>query len=163
MKKTTMMRFKLFVSSCFWTMFLFCALSEGAVAQCQLVPIALPQRVQQSSLIVEGAIQSKRCVWDDLHHNIYTIYSVEVSSIFKGQLTDATIDFVEKGGQVGDDLHVVTNAFFGNVGQTGVFMLMPTNDPITTARPLYECYSGVQGVIHYEAATQTAHGVFDAF
>jgi hypothetical protein len=145
------------------TVLLLLAQGQRATAQCMLVPISLDQRLQQSPLVLEGVVTAERSLWDDLHHNIYTIYTIEPTSLFKGSLPSTTVQVLDKGGQVGNQRDQVTNSLALHKGQAGVFALMPANKPVTAGTALYECYAGVQGLISYDPADRSAAGVFDRY
>jgi hypothetical protein len=133
-------------------------------AQCMLSPVSLDQRLQQSALVAEGIVLGERSLWDDRRHNIYTIYTLQLTSIFKGSVaTGATVEIVTPGGQVGNQLEVVTNTLKTENGSAGIFTLIPANKPVTTGKPLYECYAAVQGFIKYDAVSRTAAGPFEKY
>jgi hypothetical protein len=150
-----------------WLPMLFVALlltvTHLSFSQCMLVPISLDQRVQQSALVVEGVVTNQRSLWDDQHHNIYTIYTVQLTSLFKGSPIGTTVEVLSKGGQVGNQRDAVTNGLQLQKGQAGVFTLISTNKPVTTGTALYECYAGVQGLISYDPADRSAVGIFDKY
>jgi len=155
------LRYKVKASSLVFFILLF--LNQVAYSQCNLRPIDLQERIQQSSLILEGMVVDQQSLWDDRHHNIYTIYTVDVLSVFKGQPADTLVHIVTIGGTVGLDMHVVSHPLELNAGKTGVFTLIPTNDPVSASYPLYEAYAGPQGFIKYEKASRTATGIFDKY
>jgi len=82
---------------CFATLF-----QQSVKAQCMLVPVELPELCAASESVIEGKISLlKTLVHSD--NNVYSIYTIEVSSVYKGQLLD-TIYLVSLGGQFG--LHI---------------------------------------------------------
>jgi hypothetical protein len=132
-------------------------------AQCMLVPVSLDQRLTQSSLVVEGIVQDERSLWDDNHQAIYTIHTVQLTNVFKGNPASATVEILSKGGTVGELNLDVTNQIKTWKGRAGVFTLMLTNAPVRTGKPLYECYAAVQGFIAYDPVDRSAAGVFDEY
>jgi Calx-beta domain/Matrixin/IPT/TIG domain len=138
-------------------------LTYKGYSQCMLVPVSLDQRVQQSALVVEGVVTGQRSLWDDRHHNIYTIYTVGLTSVFKGNPAGTTLQVLTKGGQVGNQRDEVTNNLEAWNGKAGIFTLIPASKPVTTGSALYECYAGVQGLISYDPADKSAVGVFDRY
>lgn len=127
-------------------------------AQEMLYEVPLPQQVQASSQIVEGKVISKNSFWDNSQMNIYTVNTVEVYKVFKGQSLVDTIEVITPGGTVGDNYEVVTPSLGLNVGEIGVFMLHNNDVSITngTSSPKYKAYSSIQGFYKYDLATNTA-------
>lgn len=142
---------------------LFSQLTNAAISQCMLVPVPLDQRLQQSTLVVEGVVSNQRSLWDDRHKNIYTIYTVQLTTVFKGSPVGTTVEVLGQGGQVGNQRDEVSNSLQAWVGRAGVFALIPANKPLSTGALLYECYAGVQGLIAYDPADRSARGVFDSY
>jgi hypothetical protein len=137
--------------------------TQKAYTQCNLKPIHLQERIQQSKLIVEGIVIGQRSLWDNPHHNIYTIYTVDVLSVFKGNLSDTLVYIVAPGGVVDMEMHRMTHSLELNEGKAGIFTLIPTNDPVSANTPLYEAYAATQGFIKYEKSSREAVGVFDKY
>ncbi len=127
-------------------------------AQEMLYEVPLPQQVQASSQIVEGKVISKNSFWDNAQMNIYTVNTVEVYKVFKGQSLVDTIEVITPGGSVGDNYEVVTPSLGLNVGEIGVFMLHNNDVSLTngTTSPKYKAYSSIQGFYKYDLATNTA-------
>lgn len=142
---------------------LFTNFTHSAFSQCMLVPVPLDQRLQQSALVVEGIVSGQRSLWDDRHQNIYTIYTVQLTTVFKGNPVGTTVAVLGRGGQVGNQRDEVSNSLPIQKGQAGLFTLLPTHKPVTTGATLYECYAGVQGFIAYDPADRSAKGVFDSY
>lgn len=155
MKKTTLSSLLILLAFVFGT-------SVFVSAQEMLYEIPMPQQVQASSQIVEGKVISKNSYWDNSQMNIYTVNTVEVYKVFKGQSLVETIEVITPGGTVGDNYEVVTPSLGLDVGDIGVFMLHNNNVSITngTARPKYKAYSSVQGFYKYDLATNTAYNPY---
>src|SRR5262245_18054265 len=68
-------------------------------SQCMMTEVSLTDRYSEATCIVEGRITGYSCSWDVLHKNIYTTYSLEVSKIFKGDVT-GDVEIVSIGGTV---------------------------------------------------------------
>jgi hypothetical protein len=132
-------------------------------AQCMLIPISLEQRIENSSLIVEGIVEDELSVWDNNHRNIYTVYTIEPTALFKGNFTGSKIKVVELGGQVGLERHDVSNTISLSKNKAALFTLQISNKPVNTLGIMYECYAGVQGVINYDAIDRSGAGVFDKY
>ncbi len=146
---------------CLWAGLFFS--SQTVQAQCGVKPIYLKERIAKSNLVVEGRVTAQRSVWDKPHHNIYTIYTIEVLGVFKGNLTEATVQVVSLGGQVGTDLQITTNELELHPGKTGLFTLLPTRAAVQGTSLLYEAFAAKQGFIAYEKATRKAKGTFETY
>src|SRR3954470_9290841 len=69
----------------------------------QLYKIELDEKINNSSLIIEGKVVSKKSFWNDAHTMIYTANIIEVYKSFKGNTTEKTVEIVTQGGSVGTD------------------------------------------------------------
>ena len=78
------MKNKYFIKICASVFFctFFISVMQG---QCNLYEISLEEQVAQSSQIVEGKVIAKQSFWDKNRQNIYTVNTIEVYKIFKGQ------------------------------------------------------------------------------
>jgi Calx-beta domain/IPT/TIG domain len=130
--------------------------------QCMQVPISLDERLQQSSQIVEAVIVNKIAKWDNLHRNIYTVYTIAPTLSFKGNTTNE-VNVIVIGGKVGDKRLTTTDSYEMEIGDKGLFSLTPSNKPITTDKVKYDMYAGMQGYINYDPATGEASGTFDNY
>ncbi len=137
--------------------------SNTSTGQCLIRPVGLNERLKHSSLVVEGIITGQRSLWDDKHQNIYTIYTLNLSNVFKGDFTDSVVNIVSAGGTVGMDREEVTNTFKLGDGNSGVFTLIKSNKQITSTTTLYEAYAGNQGFIQYEKEKRKAGGIFEQY
>ena len=75
MKKTTF-------STMLLALFLTVVMTFTSLAQELMVEVPFSTQVQSSSQIIEGKVISKTSFWDDNHHNIYTINTIEIYKIF---------------------------------------------------------------------------------
>ena len=155
MKKTTLSTLILIVA------FMF-GIQLSISAQEMLYQVPMTEQVQASSQIVEGKVIEKASFWDNAQMNIYTVNTVEIYKVFKGQSLVDTIEVITPGGTVGDDYEVVTPSLGLNVGDIGVFMLHNNNVTITngTTRPKYKAYSSIQGFYKYDLSTNTAYNPY---
>lgn len=92
-----------------------------------LKEIPLAQQIESSSLVVEGKVISKESFWNADHTNIYTVNTVEVYKVFKGQPA-TTVQVVTKGGTVGTMAQKVSPSLNLDTNDVGVFTL--TNDAV---------------------------------
>lgn len=144
-------------------LFLFIALADQAHSQ--LVPLALEQRVMKSNLVFEGKVLSKSSFWNKERTHIYTANTVSVYKVFKGSLTNSTLEVITVGGIVGDMMERVSYGLELQEGQIGVFTCVPNsaqsaqNSKILQVKP----YGEVQGFIKYDLATGAAKDVFNSY
>ncbi|SFC73407.1 Por secretion system C-terminal sorting domain-containing protein [Algibacter lectus] len=115
-------------------------------AQVMLKEIPLAQQIESSSLVVEGKVISKESFWNADHTNIYTVNTVEVYKVFKGQPA-TTVQVVTKGGTVGTMAQKVSPSLNLDTNDVGVFTL--TNDAVDHANA-FRAYAGVQGFYKYD-------------
>jgi len=81
-----------------FTCALFFSISISGSAQ--LYKIELNEKVNKASLIVEGKVIAKRSFWNDAQTMIFTANTIKVYKLFKGALSDKTIEIVTQGGSV---------------------------------------------------------------
>ena len=125
-------------------------------AQGMLREIPLEQQVESSSLVVEGKVISQESFWNADHTNIYTVNTVEVYKVFKGQLLE-TVQVVTKGGTVGTTAQKVSPSLGLNTNDVGVFTLAnDTNVSPDAFRP----YAGIQGFYKYDLNRNIASNPF---
>lgn len=143
-------------------LFLTIAMTFTALAQELMIEVPLSTQVQSSSQIIEGKVISKTSFWDDNHHNIYTVNTIEVYKVFKGQTISETLEIITPGGSVGNNSEVVTPSLTLNVGEVGVFMLHENNISITngTSQNKFKPYASSQGFYKYDLKT---NNVFNPF
>ncbi|MFD1616112.1 T9SS type A sorting domain-containing protein [Gelatiniphilus marinus] len=152
MKKTTLLIALLFL------------ISAGHLwAQEMLREIPLQQQIENSSLVVEGKVIAKKSVWNAERNNIYTINTVEVYKVFKGE-QPKTIEVITRGGKVGDTEQVVIPGLKLNVNDTGVFTLheraVTENILGKSSIKKYRVYSSLQGFYKYDLANNVALNPF---
>ncbi|MBR9913654.1 MAG: T9SS type A sorting domain-containing protein [Algicola sp.] len=131
-------------------------------AQELMFEVPLQTQVQASSQIIEGQVISKTSFWDDNQQNIYTINTVEVYKVFKGQTTSTLVEIVTPGGTVGLESEVVTPSLTLNIGDTGVFMLHANNVALsqgTTSNKLMP-FASSQGFYQYDLKNNIVRNPF---
>ena len=89
----------------------------------QMVEVSFPNKVQQSTLIVEAKVIQKQASWNDANTRIYTANEIEIYKVFKGQLPSGNYQIITQGGTVGNDRLVVCPSLQLSVGEIGVFLL----------------------------------------
>lgn len=135
-----------------------------SLAQELLYEVPFSSQIQSSSQIVEGKVISKTSFWDDNNHNIYTLNTIEVYKIFKGQTTIETIEVVTPGGSVGDEFEVVTPSLSLEVGNIGVFMLHDNTISITNGNTQnkFQPVASSQGFYKYDIESNIVRNPFQA-
>jgi hypothetical protein len=128
-----------------------------------LYRISLDEKVQRSSLIVEGKVISQKSFWNPRHTMIYTSNKVEVFKIFKGSLRDTTIEVLTQGGSV-DGVSIEASDLLDLLtDETGIFFCFPNTISLRSPQSkkvLYDVYSSVQGFLHYNLIDNTASAPF---
>ncbi|MDN3664702.1 T9SS type A sorting domain-containing protein [Algibacter miyuki] len=126
-------------------------------AQVMLKEIPLEQQIEASSLVVEGKVISKESFWNAEHTEIYTVNTVEVYKVFKGEQS-RTVEVVTPGGIVGDTAVKIMPNLNLNLNDVGVFTLY--NDESSKSNT-FKAYSGVQGFYKYNLIEDVATNPFN--
>ncbi len=134
---------------------LLCVISctSFAFAQKFVKKITLKQKIEKSSLVIEGRVVAKQSFWDDHNKLIYTANTVEVYSVFKGEVAK-TVEVITVGGTVGLTALMTSNAVKLNKGDVGVFTLknstVNSNEKGVLTHSKFDLYSGQQGFYKYD-------------
>lgn len=131
------------------------SLTGSFYAQCSMRQLSLQDRATASDLIVEGKVISQESYWNDAHNMIYTSNIVEVYKVFKGNLSQETIEILTKGGTVGLDRITAEPSLNFDLGDLGVITCESVKSFVIPASrrssmPVYEAYSSAQGFIKYD-------------
>lgn len=131
-------------------------------AQDLIYEIPLNTQVQASTQIIEGHVISKQSAWDEGYQNIYTINTIEVYKIFKGQSNLSTIEVITPGGTVGLHAEIVHPSLQLSIGDTGIFMLEENSITINTTQMenRFQPYSSNQGFYKYNLFANIAANPF---
>jgi PKD repeat protein len=137
----------------------------GLYAQCSVIEMPLVQRVNASSLIVEGKVTEQYSYWNSTHTMIYTANKIELYKIFKGSVATDAIEIITEGGTVDMDRITVEPNLELEVGQEGMFTciaLTRVKNNVTSrnALPQFEAYASLQGFVKYDPRTNTASDPF---
>jgi PKD repeat protein len=136
--------------------------SARAQDGCMMVPLSLNQRVQQSTVIVEGKVISQESFWGTGRRNIFTRSTVQVYKVFKGDYSSATIEIITQGGQVGDVGQALSSEITLHIGDMGVLTCI--RSPYAEAgRTGYTPYGSMQGFIMYDTDNGSAHDPFKIY
>lgn len=149
----------------FFMALLFLISAGQLYAQKMLKEIPLAQQIDKSSLVVEGKVIAKKSVWNTAQNNIYTINTIAVYKVFKGNSV-STIDVVTSGGKVGDIEQVAIPSLKLNIDDIGVFTLhnneVVENALGKSAIQKYRVYSSVQGFYKYDLVKDMALNPFSS-
>lgn len=143
-------------------LFLTVAMTFTSLAQELMVEVPFSTQVQSSSQIIEGKVISKTSFWDDNHHNIYTINTIEIYKVFKGQVLAETLELITPGGSVDNDSEVVTPSLSLNIGDIGVFILHNNDIQISngTSQNKFKPFASSQGFYKYDLSSNTVFNPF---
>jgi len=134
-----------------------------STAQGMITEIPLSQQIKKSSLVVEGKVISNKVVWNEKHNNIYTVHTVEVYKVFKGEPV-ATIEVITHGGTLDFTTQTVTPSLKLNVSDVGVFTLYDNNISLSSkdksSIKKFKPYSSLQGFYKYNLFENTAINPF---
>lgn len=132
----------------------------------QLVPISLKERIENSTIILEGKVISQASYWNETQTNIYTVNVVEVYKVFKGQLSAKQVEIITLGGIVGDRMERITHSLELKVNDTGIFTAIPSTTKLKAVSPhlnQLKAFAGIQGFIRYDLKNTTAKDVFNNY
>jgi hypothetical protein len=122
------------------------------VITAQLYEVSLDQKLQNSTLVIEGkVIKSESFRGNDGH--IYTAHDIQAFSILKGNLQDLQdqkITVITYGGTLDDEMETWTHLLTLSKNDVGVFFLTSANRPIPDENKIFhEVYSSSQGFLKY--------------
>jgi Secretion system C-terminal sorting domain len=140
----------------------FPALYSITAAQ-SLYKVSEEEKVQNSSLIVEGKVVDQQSFWNPRHTMIFTSNKVEVYKVFKGALTSEFIEVLTQGGTVGDISIIASDLLELYKADVGVFFCHTNSINLrspSTNKVLYDIWSSAQGCYKYDVHTQKANAPF---
>ena len=79
--------------------------------------------VNTSDLIIEGKVIEQRCIEVTENNNIYTLNTIKVFKIFKGNLSQETITLVTLGGKIDNREQSWSHNFLVGKEYQGLFFL----------------------------------------
>ncbi|MDX2280106.1 MAG: hypothetical protein NW218_10985 [Saprospiraceae bacterium] len=77
----------------------------------QLYEVSLDEKIQMSSLIVEGKVIESKCYRAD-DETIYTAHKIKVSALLKGEYLDEYLTVTTWGGEIAGELQTWVSAEF---------------------------------------------------
>jgi PKD repeat protein len=138
-----------------------------AVAQCLTYPVALTDRVNDASVIVEGKVISSQSFWNAGQDFIYTAYNIEVYKVFKGGINQLHIELINEGGEIGNTRIVAKPNLELNDDETGIFFLTAPDvyDPVSQVPTAFQ-YKGTssqQSFIKYRKKSSAAFDLYASY
>lgn len=131
-----------------------------------LYRISREEKIRKSPLIIEGKVVSKESFWNAEHTMIYTNNKIEVFKVFKGNLSEDTIEVITHGGNVGPDYIEASHLLRLEVNDMGVFFCLPNKIGLQSTNKkeiLYDVYSSKQGFLKYDPSRKRASSPFDRY
>jgi hypothetical protein len=151
----------------FVTLFMLLFCTPRLIAQCMLAEVPLPDRVEQSSHIIEGEVIAKRSFWDDTRRNIFTANRIKVYKSFKGVLETGEIELITRGGVVDMDAQRDFPSLQVKGEDLGIFFLTDNREDIDSetdpTRPVFQPTTGPQGFIQFDKDYGTAYDPFHTY
>ncbi|WP_308991502.1 T9SS type A sorting domain-containing protein [Mariniflexile litorale] len=133
-------------------------------AQTLLREVSLKKQIENSSLVVEGKVVSKKSFWDANNQHIYTANTIEVYKVFKGEPV-AVIEVITPGGTVGLSAEMVSPSLKLNNDEVGVFTLYNNNIAMKsyekTSLKQFQAYGSSQGFYKYNLYDNLAVNTFN--
>lgn len=123
----------------------------------QRIPFDL--QIQHSDAIVEGEVISKVSYLDEVNNSIYTVNTIKVYKVFKGETISKLIEIITPGGVVGMQALVVSHSLNLRKGDVGLFMLENTNasdnsqSKLSDSKSKYMSFGAIQGFYRYDLRT----------
>ncbi len=135
---------------------------NGLFAQA-LYPVSIDEKIQASSLIIEGQVIEQTPFWNIAHTMIFTSNKVKVYKIFKGVSVPDYIEVMTQGGTIDNFVMGATELLELEKNHTGIFFCYPNAvnllSPVTD-KLLFDVYSSSQGFFNYDLKKQSANAPF---
>lgn len=134
----------------------------------QLYKISLDEKIEKSSLIVEGRVVESKCYRAD-DETIYTAHKIKVSALLKGEYRDQYLTIITWGGEIDGELQTWTHLLTLNKGEHGIFFLEPTRVPAIKDADYpesFDVYAASQGFVQFvqnDAKALVGHEPFHTY
>jgi len=142
----------------FLAFFSFCL----SLSSQSLYKVAFEEKVQSSSLIIEGRVVEKQSFWNPSRTMIFTANKVEIYKVFKGSVQSSTVEIITQGGSVDTESVEASDLLTLEKGEIGTFFCFP--DPLKLKSPngnlLFDVYSSMQGFFKYDLYSKQASAPF---
>ncbi|MEN0006474.1 MAG: matrixin family metalloprotease [Bacteroidota bacterium] len=117
-------------------------------------PLSLESRITNSAGVALVTLNHQVSYWDQDHHNIYTLYVLDVEAYLKGSLRKNQIAVVAPGGTVGYEKQIVFPNFKLTTGKEYILLLGEEDTQHQNVlyqmthfgMPQLQAYTGLQGV-----------------
>ena len=120
------------------------------VVKAQLYEVPLDQRIQESSIIIEGKVINTQS-YKGNDGNIYTENEIQVLSLLKGELEEEKVAVITYGGEFEGEKQTWTHLLKLRKNEIGLFCLTLSNRPtLKKIKTPYEVYASSQGFLKYE-------------
>jgi IPT/TIG domain len=142
--------------------FFACCIVTAAYGQ--LYPVSLNDRIDQSTLIIEGKVIEKRSYTTD-KGDIFTANKIKIMSVLKGIITEKELTVTTYGGESGGFVQTWTHMLTLQLQDYGLFCLTPTHLPTEQGQtaPIFEVYAGIQGFLKFRQNDSKAWTAQDPF
>lgn len=140
--------------------FIFLFISAYGFGQCMVEPLTLQTRIQQSGDVLEGKVILKKSYYNHDRSFIYTLNTIEVYRVFKGNISAKTIEVITDGGQIGNEMITAHPSLEFQLGNVGILMLRKGSYHMygeNTPQSYFEGVASVQSFILYDLDEQAAH------
>ncbi|GAA4233512.1 hypothetical protein GCM10022291_10720 [Postechiella marina] len=135
-------------------------ISSSFNAQEVLREISLEEQINASNLVVEGKVLSKESFWNSNYTKIFTVNTVEVYKVFKGDLVE-TVEVITPGGFVNGKMQKVIPSLQLNTNDIGLFTLHGEEKSVKSDKiKAFKPYSSVQGFYKYNLIDNVAINPF---
>ena len=132
------------------------------IAQCGLYEISLSEKINESKYIIEGKVTKQVSYKSQSKNKIYTANTVELISIFKGNVGDEIIVITE-GGTLNNEMEIASSLLHLDIGQVGMFFLNNELKETYSAMENYCVFSSAQGFYNYALSTLEVSNIFHHF
>ena len=138
---------------------IFLTLSILSFSQCVVEHWDLSKKVAKSELIIEGKVISTQGVWDANRGNIYTLNTIEVYKVFKGEtgVIGHEIILATEGGIVDQEALVVSPSLELAQGEIGLFLVRKSTVQFETKELIYKPTASIQSFISYDMSEYKAY------
>ncbi len=147
--------------------FLLSVIPVISYGQCMTYPVNVQDRIQQSTLIIEGKVVSQYSFWNSSQTFIYTSNVIDVYKVFKGNVTVNQVEVITEGGIIGNTMITAEPALQLRLNDIGVFFGIPAQVPNVSSpipTPLqFEGYASNQSFIRYDMEDLVASDPFYTF
>lgn len=131
-------------------------------AQETLKELALTQQIEASSTVIEGRVIAKESYWNSDYTNIYTVNTIKVFKVFKGE-NSKIIEVITPGGIIGDKAQISKPSLQLRNNDIGIFTLVNAHNKLVSNKTkvlYYEPFGSVQGFYKYDLNKNVATNPF---